>query len=110
MATNFEVETMVKLTDHDNEIGSLKHRMDKAERTIDQIHELTTSVKLIAQKQDNIGQKIDSVTDKVTAVSNEVANIKAQPAEKWNKVTSTILTGLVSAIVTAIAAAIIANM
>lgn len=96
-------EIAVKLNDHDNEIGSLKHRMDKAENTIEQIHELTTSVKLIAQKQDNVVSKLDSLT-------TTVAEITKQPAEKWNKVTSTILTGLVSAIVTAVAAFIIANL
>lgn len=96
-------EIAVKLNDHDNEIGSLKHRMDKAENTIEQIHELTTSVKLIAQKQDNVVSKLDSLT-------NTVSDITKQPAEKWNKVTSTILTGLVSAIVTAVAAFIIANL
>ena len=96
-------EIAVKLNDHENEIGSLKHRMNKAENTIEQIHELTTSVKLIAQKQDNVVTKLDSLT-------TTVADITKAPGEKWNKVTSTILTGLVSAIVTAVAAVIIANL
>ena len=100
MATQFELDTSVKLADHENEIGSLKHRMDKAEKTIEQIHDLTTSIKLIAQKQDNVITKLDEV-------STDVAGIKSQPAEKWNKVTSTILTGVVSTIVTAVIGAII---
>ena len=96
-------EIAVKLTDHENEISSLKHRMNKAEDKIEQIHELTTSVKLIAQKQDNVVSKLDSLT-------NTVAEINKQPAEKWNKVTSTILTAVVSAIVTAVIAFIISNI
>lgn len=100
MATQFELDTSVKLTDHENEIGSLKHRMDKAEKTIEQIHDLTTSIKLIAQKQDNVIAKLDEV-------STDVAGIKSQPAEKWNKVTSTILTGVVSTLVTIIIGAIV---
>lgn len=91
------------LTDHENEIGSIKHRLTKAENTIEQIHELTTSVKLIAQKQDNVVEKLDSLTTTVTAINNE-------PKETYKNIRTTIITGIVSALVTAVAAFLISNM
>lgn len=95
-----ETEIAVSLTEHDNQIKSLKHRMDEAEVKIDQIHELVTSVKLLAQKQDDL---ITSVGD----LKSDVKTIKDEPGKKWNNATQTIISGIISAIVAAVCALII---
>lgn len=99
--TNTEIE--VALNDHDNEIGSLKHRMDKAETNIDQIHELVTSVKLLAQKQDDLITSVNSLKD-------DVKTVKEAPAQQWNAATQTVISGVISAIVCAIMGVILANI
>lgn len=99
--TNTEVE--VAICDHQNEIGSLKHRMDKAESNIEQIHELITCVKLLAQKQEGIIHSIDDI-------KTDVRTLKDEPAKKWNNATQTIISGVISAIVCAIMAVIISRI
>lgn len=91
------------MTNIEIEIENLKHRMDKAETNIDQIHELVTSVKLLAQKQD------DMIT-KISDLSTEVKAIQTEPSKKWNNATQTIVSGIISAIVAAVCAFIISNI
>lgn len=93
-------EIVQTLTRHDSSISTLTSRVDKAEAIIDEIRELTTSVQLIAQKQSNIDEKIDSLT----ATVNE---IDSKPKERWEKVISTLITVVVTALATGLVAAMI---
>lgn len=94
-----DTEIAVQLTDCRNEIGSLKHRMDRAEQIIEQIRELNTTTQLIAQRQNNIDEKIDTLSQTVRDLDN-------QPKEKWNKaswiVIAAFITAAVGMIITAI--------
>lgn len=98
--TNEEIVQI--LTRHDSSIGSLTSRIDKAEAIIDEIRELTTSVQLIAQRQSNIDEKIDSLTD-------TVKELDAKPKERWEKVITTAITVIVTALATGAVAAIFAH-
>ena len=89
----------VQLNDCHNEIGSLKHRMDKAEQVIDQIRELAITTQLIAQRQNNIDEKLDNLADTVKEIDN-------QPKEKWNKATWIVISAFITAAVGLIISAI----
>lgn len=95
-------EIVQTLTRHDSSISTLTTRVDKAEAIIDEIRELTTSVQLIAQKQSNIDEKIDSLTA-------TVKEIDSKPKERWEKVISTLITVVVTALATGLVAAMIAH-
>ena len=94
-----DVEIAVQLNDCHNEIGSLKHRMDKAEQVIDQIRELTTTTQLIAQRQNNIDEKLDNLSETVKEIDN-------QPKEKWNKATWIVISAFITAAIGLIISAI----
>lgn len=87
-----QVEIEVAFNEHENQIKSLKHRMNEAEADIKDIKELVTSVKLLAQKQDTIVGKLDSVEKKVSS-------LELAPAETMNKIKSTAITAIVTALV-----------
>jgi len=95
-------EIVQTLTRHDSSINTLTNRVDKAEAIIDEIRELTTSVQLIAQRQSNIDEKIDSLTA-------TVKEIDSKPKERWEKVISTLITVVVTALATGLVAAILAH-
>lgn len=98
--TNEEIATT--LARHDSSITTLTSRVDKAEAIIEEIRELTTSVQLIAQKQSNIDEKIDSLTATVKELDDK-------PKERWEKLITTIITVVATALATGAVAAILAN-
>ena len=98
--TNEEIATT--LARHDSSINTLTSRVDKAEAIIEEIRELTTSVQLIAQKQSNIDEKIDSLTATVRELDDK-------PKERWEKLITTIITVVATALATGAVAAILAN-
>ncbi len=93
------VDIAVQLNECHNEIDSLKHRMNKAEQVIDQIRELTTSVQLVAQRQNTIDEKLDTLSTTVREIDN-------QPKEKWNKATWIVVSAFITAAVGLIISAI----
>ena len=94
-----QTEIAVQLSECHNSIETLSKRLDKAEQVIDSIHDLTTTTKLIAQKQDNI----ESTINKLSLTVSELDN---QPKEKWNKATWIVLSAFITAAVGMIISAI----
>ena len=66
----------VKLTDHDHEIGSLKHRMNDLEKSNTVLNRLATAVEVMATKQDSISKNVDKLT-------NKVESLEAEPGKRW---------------------------
>lgn len=95
-----EKELMVTLTDHENRIKSLGHRMDKAENMIEEIRNLNTSVQLMAQEQKNAGEKLDTLTNKVEKLDN-------QPKEAFNSLKMTVITSIITLVVGALVGALV---
>lgn len=66
----------VRLTDHDHEIGSLKHRMEDLEKSNTVLNRLATAVEVMATKQDSISKNVDKLT-------NKVESLEAEPGKRW---------------------------
>lgn len=66
----------VKLTDHEHEIGSLKHRMEDLEKSNTVLNRLATAVEVMATKQDSISKNVDKLT-------NKVESLEAEPGKRW---------------------------
>lgn len=75
-------------------IEEIERRINSLESMVTQLNELVITVKLLAQEQQHISSSLEDLTGKVEA-------IKMAPAENWNKLKATILTGVISAIVSA---------
>lgn len=95
-----EIELTEKLSDHKHRIGSLEHRMDRAEGIIDVVHEVATSVQLLAQESKNTGKKIDNLTEKVE-------EMEKKPGDEWSKTKVAAITAIVTGLISAGLGAII---
>lgn len=92
-------EIILKINDCEHEIGSLKHRVKKLEEVHKLIYDLTLNVRELAMS-------VQSMVEEQKEQGEKIKKLEAQPAEKWNLLTKTILTGVVSAIVGAVISAL----
>lgn len=68
-------------------------RIKKLEDSHDALNKLATSVAVMAERQDTMNHNMESLTEKVAA-------IEGKPAERWDKLISTILGALGGAFIT----------
>lgn len=95
-----ETEIAVKLENHDQQIKSLKHRMEEQEEQSKTIQELVLSVKELALNM----QTMIEVQGKQ---GDRLAKLEAVPAEHWSSMKRTIFNTIVGAIAGAFATGMI---
>lgn len=81
----------VRLAEVDQRGKSNTHRIDDLEKRADTLQELTTSVKLLAANMERMASEQMKQGDRLTA-------LEKQPGERWNSMTRTIFTTVVSAL------------
>lgn len=81
----------VRLAEVDQRGKSNSHRIDDLEKRADTLQELTTSVKLLAANMERMASEQMKQGDRLTA-------LEKQPGERWNSMTRTIFTTIVSAL------------
>lgn len=81
----------VRLAEVDQRGKSNSHRIDDLEKRADTLQELTTSVKLLAANMERMASEQMKQGDRLTA-------LEKQPGERWNSMTRTIFTAVVSAL------------
>ena len=81
----------VRLAEVDQRGKSNTHRIDDLEKRTDTLQELTTSVKLLAANMERMASEQMKQGDRLTA-------LEKQPGERWNSMTRTIFTAVVSAL------------
>ena len=81
----------VRLAEVDQQEKSNSHRIDDLEKRADTLQELTTSVKLLAANMERMASEQMKQGDRLTA-------LEKQPGERWNSMTRTIFTTVVSAL------------
>lgn len=89
----------IKLTDHNNRIGSLQKRMDKAEKNIEAVNELAKSVGELAVQ-------MRYMADEQREVKESVETLKQEPAENHKFLKQQIISCLISGIGGALVGAI----
>lgn len=89
--TRIEFEERGKRIDDEN--NRQNHRLDKLEKIADQLTDMAASIKTMAvtmqgmqKEQERQGQRLEK--------------IEQEPADKWNKIVSTVITVLVTAALT----------
>ena len=85
-------EIAVKLTDHEHEIGSLKHRMQTVEEANHALNRLATAVEVMATKQDHMSETMERLTAKVET-------LEAEPGKRWKFVIEKAIYFVVAAVV-----------
>ena len=81
----------VRLAEEDQRGKSNSHRIDDLEKRADTLQELTTSVKLLAANMERMASEQMKQGDRLTA-------LEKLPGDRWNSMTRTILTTVVSAL------------
>lgn len=88
-----DMETVaIQLTEHEKEIGSLKHRVKAVEDMNTTLTRLAIAVEVMADKLKTTGQSVDKLTAKVEA-------LEAEPAKKWRFVVEKAIYFVVAAVV-----------
>ena len=81
----------VRLAEVDQRGKSNSHRIDDLEKRADTLQELTTSVKLLAANMERMASEQMKQGDRLTA-------LEKLPGDRWNSMTRTIFTTVVSAL------------
>ena len=93
-------EITLQINDHKHEIGSLKYRVTELEEQSKVTQELVYSVRDLASNMKNM-------LDEQKTQGQRLSALEDVPSQKWNTLTSTILTALTSGIVGVILGAVI---
>ena len=81
-----------KIAEIDARIKSNTHRIDDLEADNKALHQLATSVEVLATKQEAIEANVSEIKD-------DVKSLKAIPGGKWEALVKTILTALAGGLV-----------
>ena len=85
-----DTEVAVKLENHDQQIKSLKHRMDEQEEQGKSLSSLALSVQKLALS-------LESMIEEQKNQGARLAKLEAEPAERWSSMTRTIFNTIVGA-------------
>lgn len=91
----------VALKDHENEIKSLKHRMDEQEENDRTLTDLTTSVKTLAINMEYMAKE-------QTKQGDRLERLEREPAESHKYFKRTIWTSIITTVVGAVIGAVLA--
>ena len=98
-----DTEVAVKLENHDQQIKSLKHRMDDQEEQGKSLSSLALSVQKLALS-------MESMIEEQKNQGARLAKLEAEPAERWSSMTRTIFNTMVGAMAGALATGVIYMM
>ena len=91
-----DLEHERRLTDVEAKADSNEGRIKKLEESHEALHQLATSVAVMAEKQDTMNTNVEKLSEKVDS-------IEGKPAERWDKLISTIIGALAGAFIAWIA-------
>lgn len=87
-----DVEFAQKLAEVDARAKSNTKRLDKVEALTEVVHELATTMKLMAEKQERTAKTVERLDKKLSAIEQE-------PAKRWKAVVEKIIMTVVAALV-----------
>ena len=100
------LEQCEKLAHLETEVIALRTRVKTVEGTVNVIHELATSVAVMAEQIKNINTGIDNVNTHLESVDKKVEQIEIAPTKEYNGVRQRIMYAVVDFIVAAALAGI----
>ena len=100
-------DVAVFLARHDEEIGSLKHRVDDLEDLTKSINDLAINIKELAINVSTTNASMACYETRLQRQGERIGELEKQPADKYNAITTTLITAVISAIVTFIFATLL---
>mgnify|MGYP004705632175 FL=1 len=98
-----DTDIAVKFENHDQEIKSLKHRMNEQEEQGKSLSSLALSVQKMALS-------MESMIEEQKNQGARLAKLESEPAERWSSMTRTIFNTMVGAMAGALATGVIYMM
>lgn len=92
MSYEHEVEFAQKLAEVEARSKSNSHRLEKLEALTEVVHELATTMKLMAEKQERTAELVEGLDSKITSIEQE-------PAKRWKAVVEKAILTVVAAVV-----------
>ncbi len=92
-------EVAVSLTEHDHEIGSLKHRVDNMENLVHATNELAMSVRELTVNVANNSNQMERYEDRLRAQGERIGELEKKPSKRWDLLMTTIITAIASGVV-----------
>lgn len=92
-------EIAVKITEHTQEIKSLKHRMDEVEEMTASINRLAISVEKLAASISNMINRMDSYEGRLKDQGERIGSLEKADGEKWKHAVKTALAAVVTGVV-----------
>lgn len=95
-----DLEHEKRLTEVEQRAKSNSHRIEKMEKIVDEIHEMSTTMVRLCEQSKTTNETVESLRD-------DVNNLKSEPAERWKASTKALFNAALGAIGTAIGGGII---
>lgn len=92
MNCEHEVEFAQQLAEVKSRAESNTKRLNKLEELTEVVHELATTMKLMAEKQERTAETVERLDSKLTTIEQE-------PAKRWKAVVEKVLMTVVAALV-----------
>ena len=81
-----------RLTETEERSKANTHRIDKLEKQQDELFNLTTSVKILAEREQN-------VENDVKEIKNDVKTLTSKPGKRWDSLIDKVIVALTAAII-----------
>lgn len=95
-----DLEHEKRLTEVEQRAKSNSHRLEKVEKIVDEIHEMSKTMVLLCEQSKTTNETVESLRD-------DVNNLKSEPGERWKASTKALFSAALGAIGTALGAGII---
>lgn len=81
-----------RLTEVEERSKTNNHRIDKLEKSTEAINNLAISLRVMAEKQDQVADAVDRLDGKVTA-------LEARPGKRWDRLVDKIILTMAAAVI-----------
>ena len=93
-------EMAIMLAEHGKEIETLNNRVDKLDELAESINELALNVKELATTVSISNEKMNGYDDRLRRQGERIGELENQPGDKYNTISTALITAIISAIVT----------
>lgn len=103
-------EIAIRFTDHENEIKSLKHRMNEREAKDKTLLELTVSVKSLATNMEYTAKEQQKLTKEQQKQGERLERLEHEPTEEYKHYKRLVIGCVITTVIGAVLGAILANV
>lgn len=93
-------EVVIKLTKYQEEISSLKHRVNDVEELVKAVNELAVSVGKLAENVSSANNRMSRFEESLKSQGERIGEMEKKPSRRWDSLMTVIITALVSGVIT----------